>query len=517
MLPALLVGGLIWLARSIFLTRSYDVFIDEITYARLSEQVADAGRVWLYGEPFYLHPPAFFVLAGAFLALFGLDASLLETIFALRHFNIVVAALTGVGIWSISRGLAGRRAGMLAVLLFGLEPFIIRMNSRVLLETMALWWVVAGYWALVAGLSTQSYLDPIPPPDRKARFRWIWRAEAAPAQTVPRSTATLAGLCFGVALLTKDMTAFLTILPLAICWVFKWSLPRRTIAYLLALIVASYTLYLAAIVASGQGMAFMTHKGRGIARLLGLIQETGLNRDVGPSLAATLMARLSLFITTYSMIALGGVALLALFWRGGSGHRLIAVWTASAYALLIYCIGLGTLEEQFFYLLVIPVLVTLSIVGGPLLPMVSLRRDQRHPLRCATPWIYLGIALFGIWSSYQWITIHLSPHNTYQQLLVYVDQNLQPGESIAATSETAQFLLAERTSPPWGDWSEPSELDGHQPDYLLLSVGQLEWDHGPGGLTLRDWVEANGTHVFTFGGEGDGPLVLYRLRWLEKE
>ncbi len=77
---------------------------------------------------------------------------------------------------------AGALAGIVAGVLYALDPFIMRFDGRLFLEAPTLFWVATGVLIFIV-------------------------------RETPR-TAILAGVAFGLALLTKDTAAYLTVLPL---------------------------------------------------------------------------------------------------------------------------------------------------------------------------------------------------------------------------------------------------------------------------------------------------------------
>lgn len=539
-LLALLVGIVSFGLRAINLGRSYDIFIDEITYLRIAQGVAATGQVKLYGKTFYLHPPAFFFIEAAYLRLLDLSSAMIQQVYAVRYLNVGFASLSAIALFLLGRRVAGYGAGLVAATLFALDSFIIKMNSFNLLDTSAMFWVLAGYWIIVPALddtrvprSLSELLAASQVRAQQARSRLVrrcWRAialvgavterqmlrfgrsielvEPQAGQALPLWRSSAAGLAFGLALLTKDMTAFLTILPLIGCFVFNWLLARRTAVWIGATICLTYAAYPLTVALVGDWQNFADQKLRGLQRLSGAVKITGLNRHGGPTLLETLIARLDQFGTTYALIGLGALAMLILLLYGSAAGRLLGLWTASAYALLAYCILFGTLEEQFFYFLVLPSLLATACAG------TMLRRDGliggrwRGLLVRGTTALVL---LFVGWSSYHWYTSHTTADNGYEQVLSFLEQQVPIDSRVAATSETAQFLLEEYKSAPFGSWHTLEELQAGAPDYLLVTPHTLAWNHGDAATPLLSWINRYGEPVFTFRGKSDSLLVLYRL------
>jgi hypothetical protein len=475
--PAVWLGGvaLVVALRAVRLGVSYDVTVDEITYLRLAQNVLAGRPLELYGSAFHLHPPLYFVLEAVFLAVVHPPGDLIAAIYSVRVLNVVFAALTAAVLFPIARRAGGLAAGAIVLALFALDPFVIKLNSLNYIETSALFWVSAGYALMLAG---EARVSP-------------WRATAA-------------GLAFGLGLISKDMTAFVSLLPLALCLVLKRGMPRQSAVIALLVALDVYALYVGIIVVLGQGPAWFMAKTEGVLRLAGMLQETGFNRGTGPSFLESVLARLDAFGATYLLIGLGAPAAAALARRGRDVDWVLALWAASAYALLAYAIAWGTNEEQFYYFLIVP---ALPAIGTAVAWLAPLRRELA--LAAAA----IGLVFTGV-SARQWVIVHTQPDNAHEALVSYLESHVAPGGRVAATGETAQFVLSgSYGTGPWGNWVEPDDLRAYHPDYLVVSPRQVLWDHGAEGQALLDWVERTAFPVFEFSARpgSAATLALYRL------
>ncbi|GAB4200459.1 MAG: hypothetical protein OHK0022_21540 [Roseiflexaceae bacterium] len=475
------------LLRSIRLGPSFNIFIDEITYVQLAKNAASTLRIAIYGHSFYLHPPAYFYMLGGYLALIRPEGDLVAQIYAARTLSLICGALSAALLFLIAMRYTGWRGAALVGGLFAWDPFVIRNNSLVLLDTPAMLWVLLGYTLLVYGLPEGQSQGTVP-----AFARW-------------RSLAI--GLAFGLACLTKDMMAGLTVLPLLVCLVLDTVLPRRSAALIAVVAVLVYSLYPLGVALAGDWPAFVAQKTAGLQRVLGGVRITGLNRVGGPSMAERTLARLDEFGPTYLVIGLGILALLVLLPRRTALARLPLVWMGSTCLLLLGCSIFGTIEEQFFYwlvitaLLAIPAAASLLRRGLPALPKVAL------PAAAALLVISAG------WSSVQWVRVHTTPDNGYEQALGFLASTPATAKT-AATSETGQFLLlaSGRASGPWGRWNDPAALEQQRPHYLLISTLQFTWDQGAAGSNLLNWAERHGTLVLRVDGHRDDTILLYSLQ-----
>jgi hypothetical protein len=297
------------------------------------------------------------------------------------------------------------------------------------------------------------------------------------------------------------------VLPLGICLLLGWCLRRRDILRILAIVVLAYAMYLAVVLAVGQGAFFAEEKLSGMYRLVGLMQTTGVNREGGPSLVQIILNRLEPFGSTYILLMFGSASVIYLLLHGRSTGRLLAAWAGSAYALLAYAVLFGTLEEQFFYLLMPTAALATTVTAMALFEYGAFGRWTTVALR-----IGQGLALlFLAWGVAQWIQTHTRPDNGYERVLTYIEQNISHGATIGATSETAQFLLKENASGPWGSWHSVDDLLAYCPDYLMVSTDSFLWNFGVDAEPLLAWTSAHGNKVYEFAGRDDNHLVLYEL------
>lgn len=486
-LAALLAVGLTAALRAVRLGPSFNIFIDEVTYVQLAQNAVGPAGVSLYGRPFFLHPPAFFYLEGAYLAVVRQPGALIAQIYAARGLVVLFAALSAALVFVIVRRCAGTAAAGLAALLFACDPFVIRMNSLVLLDTPAMFWVLAGYALLLGGLPAD--LDA--PADVRA--------------PLGRARAAAAGLAFGLAILTKDMMAAVTLVPLLACALLGWVLPRRRALLAAAAAGLTYLAYLLGVALAGQWSVFAAQKSLGLQRVLGGLRITGLNRPDGPALGERVLARLGEFGPTYLLIGLGLLGLLLLLPRRSAAARLLALWMGATCLLLAVCLGFGTIEEQFFYWLVVAA-APVGVAGAALA-----LRGGLAPRRLALPAAALLLLCLG-WSALQWARVHTTPDNGYEQALALLEAR-PAAEKVAATSETGQFLMLAqgRASGPWGKWSDPAALEGRRPRYLLISTLQLVWDRQGAAQRLLGWAEQHGRLLLRVDGHRDDTILLYQI------
>ncbi len=277
--PIAAVLGLVAFAvRAFGLARANDLFIDELTYAEVADDVAHGTLPHQFGEPFFLHPIGSFVVNGLVIRLFGLTGTFFELVYPLRWVNTVLGAVTVVLAVLLVHRIAGLVPAAVAGVVLAFDPFVLRQDGRVMIETPATLWILAGWLVLIG----------------------------APAGSSVRTRRALAaGLLFGLAQVTKDMTAVSTIVPLLLAGWWRRTLPWATVRRVLLAFPVPYLVYLAVVAANGLLPAWFDAKVGGVLRLVGVDQETGFNASPGADLTGRLIQMLTRFGTSYVLLDSG--------------------------------------------------------------------------------------------------------------------------------------------------------------------------------------------------------------------
>ena len=221
----MVIGVVALLTRLVALTTSNDIFIDEITYTNIARNLAHGHGVTLYGQPFFLHPPAVFGLFALVILVFGLHGSTESVIFSLRHVDVVIGSCVCLLTYLLVERAAARWVAVVAALLIAIDPLIITYDSRVMLEapTQLAMVSVFLFLALAAG-------SPGATSDRRwlgsNRRRWLIAAGVV-AATVFCMKETF-GLVLGLALVILVVTG--------------WIVSRREAAVVLALGLIGYAI-----------------------------------------------------------------------------------------------------------------------------------------------------------------------------------------------------------------------------------------------------------------------------------
>ena len=482
-LIAVAAGVAATLIRLAAASRAFDLFGDEVIYADLGHSAAAGGLPRIAGQPFFLHPPGFFYLEAGWERLLGYQPDLIARVYQMRALNAVLAGATAVVLVLLVARAGSVWAGAAAGALFAVEPYTIRQNDRVLLETAMMLLVLLGYLAL-------AHLIGRPP------SRW---ALAGAAGT---------GVLFGLAVLIKDVAALLTVLPLLAAAVLGWGARRRVTLLVVGTTMVTYGVYVAVVAGAGYFGPLWQAKTEGAKRLLGLIQSTGFNRLGSTSLTGRLTAEAGYFGATYALLALA-ITALVLLRRGGPLQRMLALLQIAASVTLAYALFIGTLEEQALYLLVVPSLVTVPVAAT--LWRGHLGRHRRVPRTVLLSTMAILMLGLNLATCVQWL---VQPDNGYARLRQYLAAHVPAGSAIIAVDGTnergiTEWALSDRYRV--GRWSTPAARAKAHARYVVVPWATIKLGYGHLSPAQVRALVRQGRPVFSFHERTYGDLVLYQL------
>lgn len=513
--PALLAAAVATTvaARLYNLNRSYEVFGDEISYLRLGQSVMEHLRVELYGSAFLLHPPGFFFVEALWFRLFPLRGTLVQEIYSARYLNVALAVVSVVALYYAVRAVSGAGAGFVAAFLFALDPYVIRTNSRLFIETAAVMWVLLGLAVILPAIMHE--------------------------KRATRPRLAVAAAAFGLAILTKDVAVFISVVPLLVCAALGWGLARRASLAVAAGAAVPYVIYVGIIAGVGLFPEFLDDKLFGGMRLLGVLQVTGFHKAGSVSFTDALAQQLVSLASTYAMLVAGWLFattfLLVARVKRRNGNRLIAAFLLSVGALSVYVIFIGTLEDQMFYFpLILDVLgVAVALAQLPewlrtrstraaarlsetaarrpraVAPLEMLWWTARARASAVAPAVAaVCIASLIAFSTIAWFRTHTTPDDGYEQMLAWA-HNLPVGTSIATTNDVQSFILADRFRT--GVWSTPQTVCANNATYVVLSEKMLDNGYSMATPEFAAWLSANATVVYSTHTPSLGLLIVYRF------
>ncbi|MET4540492.1 hypothetical protein ABIE37_002279 [Arthrobacter bambusae] len=471
---AALVGVLALVFRVFGVQRANDVFIDEVTYADLAQQMADGQMPTILGTPFFLHPPGTYALNALVIRGLGLQGSSMDLALQLRWVNSILGAVTVVVCFLVVRRLVGIGAAAVAGVVLASDPFVLRMDGRLMMETPAGLAVLTG-WLLVLVV-----LDC-----RKGRAR-LWLEISA-------------GLVFGLAIVMKDMTAVFTVVPLVAGVFWRRTIPPFTAWRILASALVPYAVYLGLLTAMGLLPQFVEQKLVGILRMVGAVQMTGFNSVSEVSLADRLVDLVGRFGTSYMLLGLSVLAGALAATSPAANRRVIGLFSIFTGLVGVYSVFFGAAEEQFGYCVVLAGVVSLPVAAV----LVVAWRPRLGRL------VVVAAALITALSLLLGVQARSVVDDGLIQARNWMIAELPASAKVGLTSVTGEFALLPHEN--WEVLPSLESLRDGDAQYVLTQGRQLSQGYGFASPGFLDWLQNNAQPVFTFSGPTSGETVVWRL------
>jgi hypothetical protein len=457
----------------------YDLHIDEVTYTRFAQTI-DAGMLPrdFNGQAFFLHPPGYFAMLAFWRAIFWHGGNIFAQYTLLRTMNIFLAGLTVLCMFGLTKLVTrSNKLALLAAAIFTIDPFLIRQNTRSLMETATMLWLLIGLWLLLRNIQKPS----------ATRLAWLGT-----------------GFMFGLAFITKDVAANFTILMFALMAIRKVGPPRRAFRYLIPGALAPYSVWLAIVAISGYSGAFIEQKTVGVRRFFGLVQITGFNATNSPSKSGTLLQTIPHYASSYGIMALGAAAACWLLLSKDPHRRRWGCIGTAATLLLGYLYVGGTFEEQYLYYLMVPSIISVIVGFVELWQVVP---AAYHRLIKALAIIgVLGVMAFGTIS----YAINVPKTSTgWQTTIAWVDKNVPPNSTISVFGQ-GQFLLGGHGF-NIGGWPTMSAIQSHHVQYIIVSEKLTYSNYEPINASTFAQVKKVSTIAFRYNSPDSGVFDVVKL------
>jgi 4-amino-4-deoxy-L-arabinose transferase-like glycosyltransferase len=471
-LPALILVLAAFGFRAIGLTTSFELWVDEMLYAELGASVARGELPNLPDGPFFLHPPGFFIVEAIAIRLFGITGDSMELAFALRWVSAFCGALSVGLIYLILRRPVGVPAAFLAGVLAVFEPFVLRNNSRVFLETTAVLAVLIGLALVVDHL------------ERGAARR-------------PRLRLVAAGLALGYGVLSKDVLAVCTVAPVVLAVLWRRTLARRDATLLVGAAAVPYAVYLAVLAVAGGLGGWWTAKSQGALRMLGFVQSTGFNAPDAPNLVDRILAQLGSFGTSYVLLLVCPVAGVLAALSARPARRYLGLVAVMMGLFGVYSAAFGTFEEQYGY----PVMI-----AGILASAVSaVELAERFPrFRRA---IAVGCLVFTAAAAVFGIRAEATADDGFLRVRDWVRSNLPADARVGVTNSTGEWAFGH--DPRFGVWASLHDLAENGASYVLTQSLPTSLGYGYARRELLPWLAANATPKIAVTGPTNGVTTLW--------
>lgn len=470
-----LVSVIALVVRSFGVSRSLELWIDELVYTQLSDTVSHGHLPNLFGVPFFLHPPGAFIVYGAIIKVFGISGTYMSMVYALRWASVLIGSVTLGLVFLLVRRITSSGIAWFCAVLLAFDPFAIRNNGRVYLETPAMIFIMGAYLLLAASLH---------------------KAHARPS----RAVLIFTGLLFGYGILTKDVFILMTIAPVALAGLWRATMPWRAVAIVCCAALAPYAAYLIVVGADGLFGLWLQAKELGFERIIGLKQTTGFNAPQAPSLVGRMVAQVGQFGTSYILLILCPIVGVIAARSKYPSRRLIGLCALTMGAFGIYIAAFGTFEEQYGF----PVMIA-SVLGiGASYAEIRESRPQREMLLRVSGAVLLVLTI-GLG-----VREEATPDDGLFQVRAWVQTHLPADARVGTTDSTGEwaFMYDRR----FGTWFSARAMWQHKADYILTESLPISEGYGFAKPAMLTWLAANADALFRFSGPTNGNTVLWYVK-----
>ena len=373
--------------------------------------------------------------------------------------------------------LSGGLAGYIAAIMFAIDPFLIRFDSRVFLDPSALFWVLLGYLCLFNSF------------DREGGSKFAF--------------GLAAGIAMGLGVLSNEMAAPMVVVPLAVCLLSGFPYPRRAVVNSAGAFSVVIVTYLGSLAGFGQLTTFVSQQTGGVLRLVGASQQTGFNKPGAPSFISRVVVHLGNYGAVYAVLALAIVPTIFFLFKGTPPLRFVALIGVTAYAVISYQILLGTLEEQMFYYVDVPAILILALGIAYLLQI----RPQQGRILALTICTLIAVTSLIAIDLTTWVQVHASPDTELVSAITWVDTNVGAGSKVAPLVDTSELLVNNYQV----EMAEsPSKIQDLRPAFIITSSLQVAQGYGFASPTLVRWLRAHTRAVYESNGRTFGKITVWK-------
>lgn len=459
--------------RAIGLTRAFELWVDEMLYALLGKSVSQGQLLpGLPDGPFFLHPPGFFWLEGALISLLGISGDNPDLVLKLRWLNAILGAVTVGLAFLIVRILGNSPAGWLTAGLLSFEPFVLRNNSHVFLETLAMTAVMGGLLLVVTQINREENI-------RRSMHLF------------------LSGLLMGYAVLTKDFFALCTVVPLVIAVAWRRTLRLHDSARILLGLLIPYASYMCVVAAAGMLPGWIEAKANGIERIMGLQKSTGFTAEGSPGLITRLIDNAGHFASSYILLGLCSVAAALLCFSPRTERRLIGLVSLSLGMYGIYSAAFGTFEEQYGYGVMVAGVLSIALVG---VEIYERRAGLGGTVVPAAVVLLLLTAALGL-------RLETSTDNGFVEVKRWVGDNLPKHAKVSVTNSTGKWAFEEDNR--FGVWPSAPLMLENGANYILTQSLPTAQGYGYMEPRMLPWLEENARPLFDLPGLTNGRTILW--------
>lgn len=486
-----------------------DIFGDEVLYDQIAINLPVYGQLMAWGKPWFVHSPLYYLVQSVFFQWMGINEVTLANVFTARLLASLCSALTVLVVFVWIKRVSDCKIGAISVALLMLEPYALKYGRIGILESMAMLFIVISLYV-------------------------FWKAN----EKGGLGRYVLAGVFFGLALLTKELAIFLFV-PIAIWWlltryVLKEKVDVKGVSIFVGtalLMYSGYVIWALSIDASAflhaspirlQGIrdagyyisfiadfldasSFLHTKFYLFQRIFWIIKDTGYTHPGYISFMSDFMETAHLYVATYILLAIAPFACLYLILREKNRSSILLVsWLIGS---AIFFLAIGIRNPQFFTYIIVPAVV----VDGYALSKIYF--EIRKGWKSGKPLSYLIASILAILVVYNagvWYNLYgVGTDDAFSQSILWTEANV-PKETKIVVVYTYEYFLKDYKLYNLEALDNVNGLDIH---YFITSP---RWTYAVD-TDLLEYLRTKGNIIGTFYGTSLREINIYYVEpeWAE--
>jgi 4-amino-4-deoxy-L-arabinose transferase-like glycosyltransferase len=483
---------------------AYDVFLDEIYYADITTSFKSGHYPPHFANqgPFLLHPPLLFIIGALWQDIVPHGTTYFQIIDSMRLLEGICAVVTALFIFLIGARLANRWIGMVGGILYAVDPYILRINGRVLLETVAVMFVMAGYLTFLRLVPSTS-MQPTTTSNTPSMLRSKSPRHLRSKRPRVHMRAACAGFLLGLGTVTLEITGLIVLGPLLVLLWRKWGVDRKTILTAVLAAITPYCAYLGSLIATGNLSALYSQDRTGFERFFGLVHTPGsFGTKSQPTLLQTLIDQIPTFGTTYALVGIGIAAAIYLVFQKDARRKVLGVFTLFGTITVFYEAAVGAVEEQFLFILMIPICTSVGLAAHTL----ATRFNRRRFLRIILVVLFSAVAVYDLG-----VDTYIRAHsdNGLYRVVTFLKQKLPDPGTVGTNALEATFVL-EHSGINALSVTTPRLTRNAHVRYFVVLTAELNPGYGTIDAAQAQYYTSRGRVIFSFKEATYGEVLVYQ-------
>ncbi len=448
-----------------------DIFGDEVLYTNMAITLPQYGHLVVSGQPWFIHPPLYFILQSVVFQSAGIHGVTLANVFAARLTSCLYASLAVAAVFIWVSKVSNIKIGLATAFVLMLEPYALKYSRIGILETLVMLFAIMAIFLFARA-------------DSKAGLK----------------NYVLGGVFFGLALLTKEVAVFL-IAVVAVWFVLTRFVAKRgvNVKGTLVFLVTGLLMYLGYVAwaLSVNSSVFLTTNLNLIDRALWIVRDQGYTNPNYPSFMSDFISTANIYLITYILIGVAAIASVYFIVKDRSKFNiLLSSWFIGS---AIFFGAIGAHNSQFIIYITVPAAVTAGYAIAKLASGTII-----HSRKVVLAALLLLLIVIG-YNMTVWVFVDGSNDNAVSQSINWVQANIPNGEKIWCPQYTYQFLLNSYQLVKMEEHSTLGSLQGQNIHYFITSP---RWTYLVDKSTLN-YITSNGIRLAVFYGRSTHEIDIY--------